>query len=120
MVSIADFEVGEPLFTPVLNNSGRYTGEIDEVTISKVGRKYITVSKYSYDGTKLAPSERGEFFEQQGDSGYKNIYFATRSLAQDEVDRDRLMLEIRRKLALPEDNFSIKQIREIAGILDIK
>lgn len=62
MIKITDFEVGEPLFTPILNNSGRYTGEIEEVTISKVGRKYITVSKYSYDETKLVPSERGGIF----------------------------------------------------------
>lgn len=115
MLNISDFHVGDHLYVPLVDNAGRYTGDIVTETISKVGRKYITVGDVvTY---KLLPSEVKECFELRSEEGYVDFFFPTMTQAEEEIKRDKLWEAVQRKLRSP---ITDVQLAEIAAILGVK
>lgn len=115
MLDIKDFHVGDHLYVPIVDNAGRYTGDIVTETISKVGRKYITVGDVvTY---KLLPSAIKECFELQSEEGYADFFFPTVAQAEEEIKRDELWREVQQRLRSP---ITDTQLAEIAAILGIE
>ena len=115
MLAIKDFHVGDRLYVPIVDNAGRYTGDIVTETISKIGRKYITVGDVvTY---KLLPSEVKECFELRSEDGYADFFFPTMKQADEEIKRDELWKTVQQRL---KSLITHAQLVEIAAILGIK
>lgn len=116
MLYIEDFDIGDSLYVPLLNNLGHYTGLVGEEKITDIEQDTVTVGKaVPY---KLSLSKTRDCFEFTSDDGFTDHFFRTIAQAREEIKRDKLWRAIRSKTS-DLDSLTTEQLEEIALALDV-
>ena len=110
--SIKDFNVGEKAYVVYINIGYRQPPRMEEVTITKVGRKYITANncEYYYDDcqNKFIPKEN---------YGISTLLYSSKNSAEEEIKRLQLKPKISTIIQYKIGSFSTEDIKAIYEIV---
>lgn len=110
--SIKDFNVGEKAYVVYSNIGYRQPPRMEEVTITKVGRKYITANncEYYYDDcqNKFIPKEN---------YGISTLLYSSKNSAGEEIKRLQLKPKISTIIQYKIGSFSTEDIKAIYEIV---
>ncbi|SCJ29281.1 Uncharacterised protein [uncultured Clostridium sp.] len=110
--SIKDFNVGEKAYVVYSNIGYRQPPRMEEVTITKVGRKYITANncEYYYDDcqNKFIPKEN---------YGISTLLYSSKNSAEEEIKRLQLKPKISTIIQYKIGSFSTEDIKAIYEIV---
>ena len=110
--SIKDFNVGEKAYVVYSNIGYRQPPRMEEVTITKVGRKYITANncEYYYDDcqNKFIPKEN---------YGISTLLYSSKNSAEEEIKRLQLKPKISTSIQYKIGSFSTEDIKAIYEIV---
>lgn len=110
--SIKDFNVGEKAYVVYSNIGYRQPPRMEEVTITKVGRKYITANncEYYYDDcqNKFIPKEN---------YGISTLLYSSKNSAEEEIKRLQLKPKILTIIQYKIGSFSTEDIKAIYEIV---
>lgn len=102
MLKLTDFKKGSTAYI-LTRHKGRCCNgvpippEIEEATVLSIGRKYVTV-QVGLHTKKFKHQEDIDGLLEHVDFGDMSELFTTRAAAENEIERDRLMVEIRQNL----------------------
>lgn len=99
MLNLTDFKKSNTAYILVRHNGHCHKGipilpEIKEIEVLSVGKKYVTVS----NGKKFKRQGDIEGLIEHSEFGELGELFTTRAAAENEIERDRLMKEIRQNM----------------------
>lgn len=110
--SIKDFNVSEKAYVVYSNIGYRQPPRMEEVTITKVGRKYITANncEYYYDDcqNKFIPKEN---------YGISTLLYSSKNSAEEEIKRLQLKPKISTIIQYKIGSFSTEDIKAIYEIV---
>lgn len=111
--SIKDFNVGEKAYVVYSNIGYRQPPRMEEVTITKVGRKYITVNigrEYYYD-------DGSNVFRPKENYGNLTLLYSSKISAEEEIARLSLKPKISNIIRNKINSFSNDDIKAIYEIV---
>lgn len=111
--SIKDFNVGEKAYVVYSNIGYRQPPRMEEVTITKVGRKYITVNigrEYYYD-------DGSNVFRPKENYGNLTLLYSSKNSAEEEIARLSLKPKILTIIQYKIGSFSTEDIKTIYKIV---
>ena len=110
--SIKDFNVGEKAYVVYSNIGYRQPPRMEEVTITKVGRKYITANncEYYYDDCQ------NQFIPKEN-YGISTLLYSSKNSAEEEIKRLQLKPKISTIIQYKIGSFSTEDIKAIYEIV---
>lgn len=110
--SIKDFNVGEKAYVVYSNIGYRQPPRMEEVTITKVGRKYITANncEYYYDDCQ------NKFISKEN-YGISTLLYSSKNSAEEEIKRLQLKPKISTIIQYKIGSFSTEDIKAIYEIV---
>ncbi len=112
MVTIKDFKAGDTAYTLLPNRGRRTRPEIEEVIVTLVGRKYVTVNqeqKYEDLGS--------DYLIEVIDYGEKRMLFLSRKDINEYMEKRELMLWLGSLNPYTLEKYSYEQLKKVAEIL---
>lgn len=115
-MTIKNFTVGQTVFILNLHTGRNTEPTINESTVTKIGRKYVTLS----NGSQYYENEHcNDALTESKDWGERTYLFNTQSAANDYIEKTKLELWLI-KLSHTEikNKYTLEQLRQVKTILD--
>lgn len=116
---IKDFSTDRPAYLLVCNGYMHYADEPTEVTVTKVGRKLVTIRAGLWDMRYEAPEwdKKAEYFVEKNDYGEKNMLFPSMKAFNEWKERYDLLDWFSRKCR-PFEKYTTGQLKTVKAVLE--
>lgn len=115
-VSLQDFSVGEKVW--IVDEKSNFNFSIFETTVTKVGRKYVTVDSYNRKYESIPYDQ--EYLFNKASIGWWSRLFKTKQDAEDFIKKIEVVTELHHtveKINLYGSGFSLERLQKSLEIL---
>lgn len=115
MITIKDFQKGEPCYVLNMHIGRNKDPEIKESLVKTVGRKYVTIDTY-YE--KKYEATDANYLHECTDYGERTLLFRTKQEAEDYVEVHRLAIWLAGRRSNDFEQCTLEELRNMKKILE--